>query len=120
MMRTIGPGDDYLTGVLPSQIVFGLGLTMTVAPVTATALAAAGDDRAGTASAVNNAVARSAQLLALAVLPAAAGLSGDDLRIPAALLDGFDTAMLISAALTAAGGVLAWLMIRGGLVPEGA
>jgi EmrB/QacA subfamily drug resistance transporter len=120
MMRSIGPGDGYVTGVLPPLIVFGIGLTLTVAPVTATALAAAGDDRAGTASAVNNAVARTAQLLALAVLPAAAGLSGDDLRIPSALLDGFDVAMLISAILAATGGLLAWLTIRGELVPEDA
>jgi EmrB/QacA subfamily drug resistance transporter len=117
LMRTIGPGDDYITGVLPSQVVFGLGLAITVAPVTATALSAAGDDRAGTASAVNNAVARTAQLLALAVLPALAGLSGNDIRVASALEAGFDRALLISAGLSAAGGVLAALMIRGPLQP---
>jgi hypothetical protein len=57
-------------------IVFGLGLATTVAPLTATVLAAVSARRAGIASAVNNSVARAASLIAVAVLPAAAGLTG--------------------------------------------
>jgi hypothetical protein len=83
-----------------------------VAPLTATALSAAPAEHSGIASAVNNDVARSASLIAVAVLPALAGLTGDAYLHPAALTQGFHTAMLISAVGAAAGGVLAAATIR--------
>jgi EmrB/QacA subfamily drug resistance transporter len=61
---------DYLGGVLPAGLVFGLGLAMTVAPLTATVLEAADRQYAGIASGVNNAVARIAALLAIAAVGA--------------------------------------------------
>ena len=69
LMLRIAPGSSYLTDVLPAVVVFGLGLAATVAPVTATVLAAADERHAGVASGVNNAVARTAQLVAVAALP---------------------------------------------------
>ena len=93
------------------MIVFGLGLTLVVAPVTATVLAAADARHSGIASGINNAVARVAGLLAVAVLPLIAGLTGDSFYDPAAMTDGFHIAMVACAALAAAGGVLAWLTI---------
>ena len=66
-------------------VVFGLGLALMVAPLTATVLAAAPEDRAGIASGVNNAVARAGSLLAVAALPVAVGLSGDAVRRPGRL-----------------------------------
>jgi hypothetical protein len=92
-------------------IVFGIGLTMVVAPVTATVLAAADSRHSGIASGVNNAVARVGGLLAVAVLPLAVGLTGDDFYDPAKMTSGFQMAMVICAALSALGGVLAWLTI---------
>ena len=65
-----------MSGVLPAMLVFGLGLAATVAPLTATALGAVSDEHAGVASAVNNDVARVGGLIAVAVLPALAGISG--------------------------------------------
>ena len=59
---------DYVTQVLPGTLVFGLGLAMTVAPLTATVLEAADRRHAGIASGVNNAIARVAGLLAIAVV----------------------------------------------------
>jgi EmrB/QacA subfamily drug resistance transporter len=112
MMVRIGPGATYLVDVLPAVVVFGLGLSLMVAPLTATVLAAVQTHRAGIASGVNNAVARAAGLLAVAVLPVLAGLSGDDYRDPVAFNAGFRIAMTISAILTAAGGITAWLLIR--------
>ncbi len=111
MMVMIEPGDGYLTSILPAIVVFGLGLTLVVAPVTATALAAADTRHSGIASGVNNAVARVAGLLAVAVLPVLAGLTGDSFYDPAKMTDGFHTAMIVCAGLAAAGGVLAWLTI---------
>jgi len=110
-MSRIEPGDSYLTAILPPILVFGAGLTLVVAPVTATVLAAADARHSGIASGVNNAVARVAGLLAVAVLPAAAGLTGDSFYEPAAMTDGFQMAMVVCAVLAAAGGVLAWLTI---------
>ena len=111
LMTRIDPGDSYLEAVLPAVVVFGLGLSLVVAPVTATVLAAADERHAGVASGVNNAVARTAGLVAVAALPLIAGLSGGDYESPVAITDGFHVAMLACAILAFAGGVLAWLTI---------
>ncbi|MDX6625708.1 MAG: hypothetical protein QOE56_697 [Solirubrobacterales bacterium] len=111
MLLMVNPGDSYLTSVLPAIVVFGLGLTLVVAPVTATVLAAADVNHSGIASGVNNAVARVAGLLAVAVLPVIAGLTGDSFYDPAKMTDGFHTAMIVCAVLAALGGALAWLTI---------
>jgi hypothetical protein len=107
---------SYLTQVLPAMVVFGLGVAINVAPLTATALAAAPAELAGVASAVNNDVARIGGLIAVAVLPALAGITGATFGQPAALLDGFHSAVLISAAACALGGVLAGFTIRNPIV----
>lgn len=111
MMGRIPASAAYATGVLPALLVFGVGLTVTVTPVTATVLAAVDDRHAGLASGVNNAVARTAQLLAVAALPALAGLRGGDFTDPAAFASGFGTAMAVAAGLSWAGAVIAWLFI---------
>jgi hypothetical protein len=69
-------------------------------------------EHAGVASAVNNDVARAAGLIAVAVLPAAAGITGDSYLHPAALASGFHMAALIAAVACALGGLLAFLTIR--------
>jgi EmrB/QacA subfamily drug resistance transporter len=112
LMLRIGPGAGYLADVLPSVVVFGLGLSLMVAPLTATALASADAQHAGLASGVNNAVARAAGLVAIAVIPAAAGLGGDSYTDPAAFDAGFRTSAVVCAVLLAAGGLLAAVTIR--------
>jgi predicted MFS family arabinose efflux permease len=108
----IGGSGDYLTAVLPAVVVFGFGVAIMVAPLTATALSAAPAEHAGVASAVNNDVARAGSLIAVAVLPALAGITGDSYLHPAQLAHGFKMAALIAAVFCAAGGVLAALTIR--------
>ncbi len=103
---------SYVSGVLPAVLVFGLGLAITVAPLTATALGAVPDQHAGLASAVNNDVARVGSLIAVAVLPALAGISGTSYLHPAQLSSGFRTAVLIAASLCVTGGVVAAVGIR--------
>lgn len=111
LMARVVPGSGYLTAVLPAVVLFGLGMTVTVAPLTAAALGAVDATHAGIASGVNNAVSRVAGLLAVAVLPGLAGITGG---VGMPLGPGFSTAMLISAGLCALGGVVAALTIRTG------
>jgi len=108
----VGASGDYLTAVLPAVVVFGLGVAIMVAPLTSTAMSAAPAEHAGVASAVNNDVARAAGLIAVAVLPALAGITGNSYLHPAALAHGFKVAAMISAGFCAGGGVLAALTIR--------
>lgn len=104
------PGRGYLTLVLPGVSVMGLGLAVTVAPLTAVVLAAVDEEHLGIGSGVNNAVARLAGLLGVAVVPAVAGVDlGAD---PGSGLPGFRSAMLVSAALCAVGAAMAAVTIR--------
>jgi hypothetical protein len=112
LFTRVDENGDYLTQVLPAVTVLGLGLATTVAPLTATALATAPARNAGMASAVNNDVARAAGLIAVAVLPAIAGITGTAYLDPEEFSAGFHTASLISAGLCVLGGALAAMTIR--------
>ncbi|CAN5890407.1 MFS transporter [soil metagenome] len=113
MLVPVGEGTAYLTGVLPGLLVFGLGLTALVAPLTASVLAAAPDRHAGVASGINNAIARSGGLLAVAALPAVVGLTGDDYLSAAAFTPGYEAAQLICGVLLVAGGAVSFVGLRG-------
>jgi MFS family permease len=105
-------GASYATYVLPAVVVFGIGLAITVAPLTSTAMGAAPPEHAGSASAINNVVARAAGLIAVAVLPFAAGIAGTSALSPHEFAPGFRTAMVIAGTVCAAGGLLAVALIR--------
>ena len=107
----IGPNASYVADVFPTVVLFGLGLSAVVAPLTATVLASADVRHAGVASGVNNAVARAAGLLAVAGLPLAVGLTGNAYREPGVLNSGFRMAMVICACLLVAAAVLSALTI---------
>ena len=111
LMAWIDPGDRYLVSVFPAVVVFGLGLATTVAPVTSLVLAAAPEGREGTASGINNAISRTAQLVAVALVPAVAGIAGGNLADSPALVAGFPRATLAMAAIAAMGGALGWAWI---------
>ena len=106
LLSGIGADASYLTDVLPGAILFGLGISAVVAPLTATVLAAVDVRQAGVASGVNNAVARTAQLLAVAGLPLLVGLSGADYRTPSVFDGGFRMAMFVCVGLLLAGSLL--------------
>jgi EmrB/QacA subfamily drug resistance transporter len=105
-------GSAYWSGVLPGVLIMGAGLTLTVAPLTAAVMAAVEDRHLGVGSAINNAVARIAGLLAVALLPALSGLAAA--RDASAFQSGYTAAMTVAAGLCVAGGVVAALTIRRG------
>jgi EmrB/QacA subfamily drug resistance transporter len=106
-LRTLSPSFDYWTELFPALLLFAAGLSLIVAPLTATVLADAGAGDAGIASGVNNAVARVAGLLGIAVVGAA--IAGASANLD---LAGFRTAMAITAALFVAGGAIGLAGIR--------
>ncbi len=116
LLSRVDGSATYLRDVLPGVLLFGLGLVVAVAPLTVTVLAAAEGRYAGIASAVNNAVARTASLLAVAAVPLIAGISGTEYLDPVALTRGYRIAMLSAAGCLAVGGLLAAILIRNQVV----
>lgn len=103
VMLRIGPDVEYWTEVFPGVLIFGLGLTITVAPLTSAILGAIDPSRAGIASAVNNAVSRVAGLVAIASASLIVGAQLD--------LDGLHRAVIVTGVLLVLGGVVSGLGI---------
>ena len=114
MLVPIGDGTSYWLGIFPGMVVFGLGLSTLVSPLTAAVLAAAPDRYAGTASGINNAVARTGSLFAVAALPAAVGLAARDYTDPTAMTHGYHLGLVVCAVLLTGGGIVSWF----GLAPH--
>jgi MFS family permease len=110
ILAEVGPGDSYFSGVLPGVSVLGFGLAITVAPLTTAVMSSVDDQHLGVGSGVNNAVARVAGLLSVAVLPSVAGIGEGDSG--AQFADGVRTALQISAGLAVLGGLVACVTIR--------
>jgi predicted MFS family arabinose efflux permease len=110
MFTRVEPGRGYFDAVFPAALVLGLGLTITVAPLTTAVLASVDDHHLGVGSAFNNAVARVAGLLAVAALPVIAGL---DTASSITRFDrGYRRSMLICAGICVLGGLISWVSIR--------
>jgi EmrB/QacA subfamily drug resistance transporter len=103
-LLAVRPGLDYWSQVLPGLLVFGVGLAMTVAPLTAAILGAVPPEQAGIGSAVNNAVARIAGLVTIALAGVVVG--------PALDLAALQRSVVATAALLFAGGIAAAIGIR--------
>ncbi len=108
----IGADAGYVDDVLPAVTVFGLGLATMVAPLTSTALSSLPTSQAGVASGVNNAVARTGSLLAIAAVPVAAGITGDAIADPQLFASGYRTSMIVCAVLFGAGAAVSAVWIR--------
>jgi EmrB/QacA subfamily drug resistance transporter len=106
-LARLKPGFSYWYELLPPLLIFSVGLSMIVAPLTATVLADADESDAGIASGVNNAVARVAGLLGIAVVGALVANSSNKLDS-----GGYHLAMFATTGLVAAGGVIGLLGIR--------
>jgi EmrB/QacA subfamily drug resistance transporter len=123
LLMRVGSGGDYVAEVLPAIVVFGLGLSATVAPLTATVLDSVEERHVGIASGVNNGISRVAGLLAIAVLGAvisarfaalAPGVSGGPLTADAASAStsAFHLGVAIAGFLMIAGGIVSALGIE--------
>ena len=115
MLAGIEEGTDYWSFIFPAMLLVGVGIGIFVAPLTAAVLAAVDETRVGIASGINNSVARLGGLLAVTLLPLAAGL---ETVSGAAYSEGFSTVMTISAGLMLVGSLIAALTIRERLVRE--
>ncbi len=107
LMSSVAEPFDIWTQMLPGLVVFGLGLSMTVSPLTAAILAAVDPTQSGIGSAINNAISRIAGLIAIAFMGVIVGASMD--------FDGFRHGLYTAAALFAVAGVISWVGIRNDL-----
>ncbi len=107
MLLRTGMHTSYVADLLPGLLVFAVGLSLTVAPLTATVLADADESDAGIASAINNAVARVAGLVGVSVIGVvvASTLVGDTFAANTESVRAFHQVVVICAALMAAGGL---------------
>jgi len=104
-----GAHPDYWTQILPGVILFGFGLTITVAPLTSAILGAIDERQAGIGSAINNAVSRVAGLVAIAFVGLIVG--------PQLGVAGFQRGVVVTAILLVLGGVTSWIGIRNAPAP---
>ena len=112
LLRIDADHNSYVRYVLPGLLVFGLGLATLVAPLTAAVMGSAPAGEVGIASGVNNAVARTASLLAVAVLPPLAGLHGDAYEFAGQMTRGYRIVSLMCVVLLIAGAGVVALLIR--------
>ena len=101
------PDGRYWTGIFPMIVVLAAGMTIAVAPLTASVLGSVKEEHVAMASGFNSAVARTGGLIATALLGAVLGSKG------AELFDGFHVAMFVSAAVAALSGAVALTMLGG-------
>ena len=99
-LLSLGPHTAYLSGVLPGVLLFGVGLVLTVAPLTATALNSAPDEKSGIASAINNGLATAGPLIVIALL----GLGGPELA--------YVFGVLLCVVLAALAGLVSLVFVR--------
>jgi len=104
LLLTAVPPVDFWLHVLPGIVLVGLGLSITVAPLTSAVLGSIHPGQAGIGSAINNAVARVAGLVAIAMTGTIVGSTLD--------VAGYQRAMVVVAALMFIGGIVSWLGIR--------
>ena len=107
LARLVGTHGSYWTGAFPMVVVMAAGMTIAVAPLTASVLGSVEEKHVAMASGFNSAVARTGGLIATALLGAVLAETG------AALFDGFHVAMTVSAIVSALASVVALTMLGG-------
>lgn len=118
VLSRAGDHPRYLTAILPGVTMLGFGMSMLVSPLTGTVLAAAPPGRSGLASGINNAVSRTAGLVAVAVLPLLVGLTGTAYRDGSAVARAYEHSMLWCAAAVVLGAGATVIGLRGRPQPQ--
>ncbi|WP_286689647.1 MULTISPECIES: DHA2 family efflux MFS transporter permease subunit [unclassified Aeromicrobium] len=113
LLLRVGADARFWVDVLPGATLLGLGITLLVAPLTTAVLAAAPDEQAGIASGINNAVSRTAGLLAVAAIPPLAGIAGADFASPDVFGPGFRAGTLMCVGLLVVASVCAAALVHG-------
>ena len=109
-LSTARPGEGYAQSILPGAVLWGLGIGLTVVPLTAGVLAAVEDADLGEAAAINDAASRVGGVVVVALVPALLG-AGDSRTLVQPLASGFQTAMLVLAGLCAAAALISALFV---------
>lgn len=114
LMTRVDVAFDFWTQLLPGLVVFGLGLSMTVSPLTVAVLAAVDPAQSGIGSAINNAISRIAGLIAIAFTGVIVGLGESSEGNSVSTMDfaGFRQGSFVVAALLVAAGLVSWAGIR--------
>jgi EmrB/QacA subfamily drug resistance transporter len=112
LLTLVEPGRSYVEAVLPGMLVFATGLTLTVAPLTTTALSSVASHLAGVASGVNNAVARTGSLVAVAAIPVIAGFTAGEAVDDTTLLDGYANVLWACSGIAVIAGIVSAVWIR--------
>jgi EmrB/QacA subfamily drug resistance transporter len=113
------PGQSYAQAILPGAILWGLGIGLTVAPLTAGVLAAVDDSDLGEASAINDAASRVGGVILVALVPALLGVGAGARDLAEPLANRYQTAMLVMAALSVAAAIVTSLFVVRGRPPVG-
>jgi EmrB/QacA subfamily drug resistance transporter len=107
------PGQSYVQAILPGALLWGLGIGLTVAPLTAGVLAAVDDADLGEASAINDAASRVGGVVLIALVPALLGVGGSD-ELAGPLANRYQTAMLVMAALSVVAAIITVMFVARG------
>ncbi|RZU10233.1 EmrB/QacA subfamily drug resistance transporter [Kribbella rubisoli] len=107
------PGQSYVQAILPGALLWGLGIGLTVAPLTAGVLAAVDDADLGEASAINDAASRVGGVVLIALVPALLGVGGSD-ELAGPLANRYQAAMLVMAALSVVAAVITMVFVARG------
>jgi len=111
LLARIGPDTSWASDVLPGAVVLGLGLVTFVAPLTATVMGSVSSDQVSIASGVNNAIARTAGLASISVIPVVSGLT--TAAGAADVTDSFRISLIITALVAAAAAPVCFVGLRG-------
>ncbi|MFC6157303.1 MFS transporter [Kribbella jiaozuonensis] len=107
------PGQSYAQAILPGALLWGLGIGLTVAPLTAGVLAAVDDADLGEASAINDAASRVGGVVLIALVPLLLGVGGSN-ELAGPLANRYQTAMLVMAALSVVAAVITLVFVASG------
>jgi hypothetical protein len=114
LFSRLGESASYVTGILPSLVVGGVGIALVMTPASAAAMKAVSVDKAGVGSAVLNAFRQVGGSVGIALMGAIVATKVDGRQTAESFLDGLHAALLVAALIALAGAVVAGVLVRDG------